>query len=256
MSEGFNREDLETSEATVSIFNNLNVPASLIAYSGNITTSNISITHGGVDLSDSPTVQIDGGGEAYGFAIGPEAGPGFSGDLTGFDPLDSAATVTLFRTGTYTPYDDIPDTISGTVGAIIVGNDRNNGQVYSTFLNRPLPPEVEPPVDPPVVDPPVVVTPDIDNPTVEPSVVVNPDVDDPEETPDNEGGGDENLVAADDPDVETTESDSLCQPASPELIASRSGEERGEDEGPECTVPRTGNILQIEDDINGAPEVP
>ncbi|MBT9316591.1 two-partner secretion domain-containing protein [Leptothoe spongobia] len=239
VSEGFDRGDLEGSEATVSIFNNLTVPASVIAYSSNSTTSNISIIHGGVDLPDSATVQIDGGSETYEFAIGPNAGPGLSGDLTGFNPLDPSATVTLFRTGDYTVYDAIPETISGTVGAIIVGNDQNNGQVYSAFLNRPLPPEIDPPT---VASSTVVVDPEVDNPVTE----------DPT-------SGEETLVAADDPDIENDGNDSLCQPdeVASDLIASRSGEERsGDDFSESCGVPAADTILQIEEDINVAPEAP
>ena len=230
VAQGFERSELEASEATVSIFNAQAVPASIVAYSGDSVNSSISIRHGGVDLPDSDDIVVDGGGSDYEFAIGPASGPGFEGDLMGFDPLDADAEITLYRTGNSTVYETIPTSISGTVGALIVGNDINNGQVYSAFLNRPLPPEVDPPVvDPPVVDPPVVEEPEIEDPSTD----------------------GETLVAADDPDVEIADDSSLCSPDEEpsDLIAARSGEERSGEADP-CVVPAADTILQIEEDID------
>ncbi|MEM6255229.1 MAG: filamentous hemagglutinin N-terminal domain-containing protein [Cyanobacteria bacterium P01_D01_bin.156] len=227
VSQGFDRAELEISEATVLVINDQEVPTSIIAYSGDGETSNIAIRHGGMDLPDSEDVVIDGGAGDYEFAIGPTINSGLEdndNNLAGFDPLDATAAITLYRSGDFTVYETIPSAISGTVGAIVVGNDINNGQVYSTFLNRPLPPNIEP-------DPPVIVSPEVDNPVTGDSL-----------------GETETLVADNDPEVDT---DAICQPATSSLIASRS-----EDGSGECAAPATNDILQIEDDINAVPEQP
>lgn len=237
VSQGFDRADLETSEATVSIYNNVSIPASVVAYSGNSLRSNVSIRHGGVDLPDNEFVQIDGGGEAYDFAIGPAAGPEFSAELAGFDPFDSGATLILVRADDYTVYDTIPETISGTVGAIVVGNDRNNGQVYSTFLNRPLPPEIIEPGDSGNGG---------GTPGGTPGDVIS-------ERPEEVLG--ESLISVNDSELRAS-NEPRCQfddpTVSSDLVAARSGER---DEGErsvdldDCTVPEGDNILQVENDI-------
>lgn len=274
VSQGFDRSDLEQSEATISIFNDADVPASIIVYSNNF-NSPVTISHGGIGLPENGNIQINGGTETYDFAVGPEVSSGeFSNEfssseelMANFDPLDAAAELSLTRRGGYRPYETIPEDISGTRGAIVIGND-GNGALNSAFLNRPLPPEIDPPVvdppvvEPPVVDPPVVVNPDVDPPVVEPPVVdppvvVNPDVENPpaEDTPD--GGENETLVTANEPDIETSNNNDRCQieDTSSDLVAARSGEERSvEDLSESCLTSESERILQIDDSINSTLE--
>lgn len=235
VSQGFDRAELEISEATVLVINDQEVPTSIIAYSGDGETSNIAIRHGGIDLPNSEDVAIDGGAGDYEFAIGPTINSGLEdndNNLAGFDPLDATAAITLYRSGDFTVYENIPSNISGTVGGIIVGNDINNGQVYSAFLNRPLPPDIEP-------DPPVIAAPEVDNPVIGDSP-----------------GGTETLVADNDPDVDTVGNDAICQPTTLSLIANRSDDDRSGDSLTNCAIPAADDILQVEDDINEVPETP
>ncbi|MFB2938747.1 filamentous hemagglutinin N-terminal domain-containing protein [Aerosakkonemataceae cyanobacterium BLCC-F154] len=181
---GFAREQLENSEATITIKNTQRIPASIIVYSGGPSgPGNVRIQHGGQSLKGNDYIQISGRGEGFGFIVGPNVTPvkgeEFNGKLEGFNPSNNEAEITLFRNATYSLLDvpsQFPENVSGTSGGIVVGNDINNGQLYSSFRNIPITTIPEPPgnVNPPEnVNPPVTTNPNPPGNT-NPPVVNNP----------------------------------------------------------------------------------
>ena len=205
----FTRDELENSEATVAINTDQVFPASIISLPSNVNVANpvqIKIKHGGQSINDSDSnnslIVISGNGETFDFVVGPHVttieGEEFvldndfgSINLSEFDLSDPPYSIALRRNETTRPLivpQEFPANVSGTVGAIAIGNDRDNAAMYSSLRDIPLiSPPIEPPVEPPVDPPEVVVNPPV-NPPVEPpvdppEVVVNPPVNPPVEPP-------------------------------------------------------------------------
>ncbi len=178
----FTTEELENSEALVQIRTAEVFPASIVSLPPDNSNDNgvqpsqvqIKIQHGGQSLTDSNNsntpIVISGNGEAFDFVVGPQIilieGEEFVPNLNSFepfdpsqfDPTDSFTLIELRRNETARPLmipEEFPTNVSGTVGAIAIGNDRDNTAMYSSLRDIPLTsPPVEPPTEPIVTEPP------------------------------------------------------------------------------------------------------
>jgi hypothetical protein len=188
VSQGFNKEEVETSEQQVTIDSSSSVPLpiSLVALS-NIGSS-IIIRHGGERGSDNGNlIQIYGGDSPPNFVIGPLDSPVAGNEFTYLsDQPDPAkpfsGSVYLQRNSPIsTSLDQVPErfptNVSGTAGGIVVGGGFNS-VMNQALRNRPFeptvppPPPIEPPPPPPIKPPP---PPPIDEPPpVQPVLPVLP----------------------------------------------------------------------------------
>ncbi|MBD2122370.1 filamentous hemagglutinin N-terminal domain-containing protein [Trichocoleus sp. FACHB-262] len=141
VNQGFNRAELEQSQAKITVANRQTTPTSVVAYSyGSTAPSNIRIRHSGRSGINNETLQIIGGGADIDFAIAPNTEPGLIlssfESLSNFNPSDPDARLRLERNDRFLPVQEFPSYYSGTAGAIFVGND-DNSQLYT--ITQPIP---------------------------------------------------------------------------------------------------------------------
>jgi filamentous hemagglutinin family protein len=181
----FDIEDLENSKSKIDVENRFDgVPTSIVAYSDSGPTRIIIQERNTAPAMGSESIQVNPG-----FVVGPDVIGKFSvkdpSELENFDPNNPNSYLSLSRYESYESLEPgsvaFPNNVSGTKGAIFIGQTASNAVLNGYVADIPLfpvPPIVEPPVvvvpeEPPVVvvpeEPPVVVVPE------EPPVVVVPE---------------------------------------------------------------------------------